>query len=179
MKKILFLLLVFSCKSFSQELPRDSTGIIMFSKIIPADSVSKQDLFIRCREWVTDHFKSAKDVIQYEDKDAGKIVCKGNMDFVTYDIFGLESNATAWIDFKLSIDVKDNKVRCRMSDFVYHCIPPKGSFARDIGYFSNGVDDFKPKRIYYDGCEEIKNKNYLLNKSLTEFIKKGAVNSDW
>ncbi len=69
----------------------------------------KDELFDLAMEWVAKTFRSAQAVIQYQDREAGKIVGKGNM-AVTYVLFSYPTY------FTLTIEIKDGRVRATVED---------------------------------------------------------------
>jgi len=69
----------------------------------------RDELFDLAMEWVARAFRSAQAVIQYQDREAGKIVGKGNMT-VTYVLFSYPTY------FTLTIETKDGRVRATVED---------------------------------------------------------------
>ena len=82
--------------------------------IIDTSVETKSNLYIKASEWVANRFVSAKDVIQMNDKDAGKIIAKGVIE--CYESAML-SSITIYVKFTLAIDVKDKKYRIKLYDF--------------------------------------------------------------
>jgi hypothetical protein len=78
--------------------------------LIDTISKTKDELFLASLTWIATNFKSSKDVIQIQDKDAGKIILKG--------IISL-SGSYDFINFMITIDVKDNKYRIIMHNFEH------------------------------------------------------------
>ena len=108
MKKILvgFLLFgLFSCASY-QSLPVDQLQI---TKIIDVPNINKNQLYIRVNEWFVNSFNSAESVIEFQDKEAGKIMGK-----YTFDSFVSLYNYR--IKQTISVDIKDGKIRARIFD---------------------------------------------------------------
>jgi len=54
--------------------------------------------------WMTKTFQSAKSVIQYQDKEAGIVTGNGKVDMNN-------PVATMYLDFVLTVEIKDGKVR--------------------------------------------------------------------
>jgi hypothetical protein len=86
-------------------------------KIIDSIPVTKQELYIRARAFIAYSFKNSKNVIQMDDKEAGKIICKGSMTLPSKASVGITYQNN--VDFTLTIDVRDNKYRAVISD-LYH-----------------------------------------------------------
>ena len=109
--KISFCLLIATCLCSCVSLkPITQTK---FEKVIEVPNVSKTDLYIKVNEWFVKNFISAKSVIQFQDKEEGKIIGK----YVTRlpDIYAginysYESTQT------ISVDVRDNRIRLTITD---------------------------------------------------------------
>jgi len=85
------------------------------------DSVpgTKAEVYTKARTFIASYFVSAKDVIQMDDKESGTIIAKG-----FFEIEGAKGgfgnhlgNDKIWVI--ITIDVKDNKYRCKISDFKH------------------------------------------------------------
>jgi hypothetical protein len=85
MKKLVFLtLLLFALKSYAQDevtLPVDSSGNTVYTEVINLDSTSKNDLYLRAKEWFAKTYKSSQSVIQMDDKEGGVISGKALTEF--------------------------------------------------------------------------------------------------
>src|ERR1700685_53659 len=65
-------------KTLYQSLPKVDSQY-EFTEVVQLDSsYKKDDLYRNAKLFFTDVFKSAKDVLQYDDREQGKIVGKGN-----------------------------------------------------------------------------------------------------
>lgn len=123
MKKILLLsLLLCGFLGYSQDkkerpiLPIDSaTGKIFYKGVVNVDSVSKQELYLRAREWFVNSFKQSNSVIQMDDKESGTIIGKGNTSIYLNTMFG--SMDVGFIRFTVSVYVKDGKYKYSFTDF--------------------------------------------------------------
>ena len=135
MKKVsLIICILISILSFGQrnkEIPSASIKILHdsmpkvngkyeYSEVVFLDSTYKKDmLYKNSKLFFTNAFKSAKDVIQYDDREEGKVIVKGN-----FSVEGSQSGILLpffieeWkIDFSLEIFSKDGKYRYRLYDF--------------------------------------------------------------
>jgi len=84
-------------------------------ELIDTVNASKNELYIKAAEWLANSFKSAKSVIEMQDKEAGKIVGKGTNDYISESLF---NTITHHINFTFTIDVRDSKYRIRITNFV-------------------------------------------------------------
>ncbi len=111
MKKILLLLLiVVPVISYTQEK-------LIFEEVIDEGDTNKGELFIRGREWFDENFKSAKDVLQIQDKENGELSGKGIMS-VEYEwrYMGKRKSFTD-VSFRMNLWVKDGRYKYEMTDF--------------------------------------------------------------
>lgn len=127
MKKLLFILPAFcflSCKTIydannpNRAPQKQFPDPFTFSMVDSIKDASKDVLYIRAHEWFAKTFVSAKEVIQMSDKEAGKLIGKGIVETPVRNGFG----SITWHDYvhyTISVDVKNGKYRCVISDF-YH-----------------------------------------------------------
>lgn len=96
---------------------------VVYTDVVNVDGVTKEQLFIRTREWFNNTFKSAKDVFQILDKESGELAGKGSM--TVHAVWQYLGKKTIYylVDFSLSIRVKDSKYKyeiknLNVSDYV-------------------------------------------------------------
>ena len=90
MKQLLTLLLCL-CASFAHAQALDSlkfpidpdSHLITFSEVVQAPGVSQAELYARAKLWFAGTFKSAKDVEQADEKEAGVVQGTGWQDIYT------------------------------------------------------------------------------------------------
>ena len=80
-------------------------------KVIEVNNVSQDEIFIKSMEWFSRTFKESKSVIDYEDKEAGKIIGNGAVSHIYAMIIG------GYVLFSVKIEAKDNKSRITLSNF--------------------------------------------------------------
>lgn len=131
MKKVfLFILAIIPLIAFSQNREKFNTvnpiyheilplenELITFSTVVQVDGVGKNELYLRAHDWIIKSFNSAKDVVQLDDKDAGKIVCKT----ITTQSAGkgLFGKVVMDIYYLLTIEVRDDRYKITASNFVH------------------------------------------------------------
>jgi hypothetical protein len=82
--------------------------------IVEYTDISKPVLFDRTLKWIANNFRSAKQVVEYQNIESGSIIGNG-ITFVQVEGALLGVN----LEFTMNIDVKDEKVRYRFSNFYY------------------------------------------------------------
>lgn len=128
MKKLLLLLLI-ATASLNLSAQDDKygkgsmpfvDGKVVFTEIVPAEGKTADQLYTQAKLAITDMFKSAKDVIQLDDKENGMLIVKGITAF-TYG--GALSKSDAYINFTLNIATKDGRYKIDMSNMSIY-FPP-------------------------------------------------------
>lgn len=107
-------------------LPIDPvTKLITYQGVVEVPGVSKADLYTRAYAWVAKAYRSANDVVQMNDKEAGQLVAKGNMR-VTARALGMDMDAGI-IRHTLSIYVKDGKYKYVLTNLTHEDSRPKAA----------------------------------------------------
>lgn len=143
MKKLLLILFLPAItiaqkgKTKSFNILPEVDGVVVYSGVITVDSsLSKIELFNRAKIWFVNEYKSAKDVIQMEDKDAGVIMGKGIAE-VSYVMNFMASNY-ANIYHTVKVYVKDGK-------FKYEITGLSGKFKSETGFTEIDIDNIVPE----------------------------------
>lgn len=153
-KLIIFAFLLSSCFfSFSEKkvwkdpnakelMPLDANGKIVYTEVVEMPNVIKDALYSRAYEWFAKSFKDAKNVIQMQDKDAGKIIGKGIFDGINVKCCMGLSSVIGYVQFTLSIYLKDGKYKYEITDFVH-----EGHWSSNASIQVNGgsLDNEKPE----------------------------------
>ena len=114
MKTFIFLLFPFFVNAQKSILP-EKDGKVIFTDVVTVDStVKKEELFNRARVWFVTEYRSANDVIQMQDKDAGIIIGKGS--FIVSNGVGIMIN-TLKVANTIKLYFKDGKYKYEITDF--------------------------------------------------------------
>lgn len=157
---------------------------IVYSDVLKVDSISKDVLFSRAREWFNKNFKDYKSVISIEDKENGELSGKGLMHFnVIWKYMG-KTALPVDVEFQISIKTKDGRYKYDFSDFrVVYFWTQKRNFT-PITSSIEPTEDWKSttaskkyRKSYYYQTKEGVNQNVQL---LVQSLKKQMVQSnDW
>ena len=111
---LLVTLICVSLPSYSQTvtLAQNDSGEYFYQEVISIDSTNQQDLYDKLHQWVAKTYVSANDVIQYNDKDTGKIIAKGLYKTTNY---GWE----VYLRHTLTLEAKDNRFRVTFDQLAY------------------------------------------------------------
>lgn len=102
MKTIYFpilLLIVTSCSSIPT-IPLDDS----YEKIIVVEDISKDELYIKANAWFVEVFNSAESVIEFQDKEEGRVMGKYR--------FRPDKSGALYRSI-ISIEIKENRVRVK------------------------------------------------------------------
>ena len=100
-----FVLLLVSCAT-QQKL---SYADIKYQEIIDLPGKNKSEIYESTLQSMASIFNSSKAVLQYQNKEDGKIIGKGITD-VVYSFMPVETH------FTITIDIKDEKIRITFTD---------------------------------------------------------------
>lgn len=190
MKVVIFIILILSSATgFGQlidELPKDESGNLNYNEVIQLEGNLKGELYLRSKQFFVDVFKSAKDVIQMDDKEAGIIIGKGFND-IYIKVMGMNHPIQMW--YSIKIQSKDNRYKYEIYDIYF-----KSYASSQVPSVTTQADELFDKTSYYkkngdakDVPEKYKIEMITKAKSLIVAIKssmekKGASpnkNSEW
>lgn len=144
---------------------------VEFSRVIKTDSVGKTNLFVTINDWFATNFKSANDVIQMADKEAGVIIGKGNFSYsyeIDKSLFGSYKYFSGFVDFTIKVYIKDNRYKVELFNFSHKAINNSG-YPLSLGEITNIVTKapLKMQQKYYN---DVWNDIILKIKSHSESI---------
>ena len=137
---------------------------------------SKDILYSKSKIFISEMFKSAKDVIQLDDKENGIILVKGVIkESFSYSLQSLDY----YFSFTMKIYVKDNKYRIVISD-VYNSSAPYKYNKILINNYRGAFRDNLPKKKYWELMESLSKNINNFSISFENYMKKEfIINDDW
>ncbi len=153
MKKMMSVLLFVMISGILYALPESEREVVA---VFDAPGLTKTQLFERTLEWMALSFGAAQEVIQYKDKDAGKIIGKGITSYGSW----LE---TVDCRYTIVIEMKDNKVRMSFNNFFTKL----GAYAGEMRSLSND-----------DNFDTVKGKCNAISENLKTYLSKKQ-SSEW
>lgn len=99
------------------EITKDENGKGRM-EIVVGHPGSKEQIFVRAKEWVFKTYNSGKSVVQMEDKEAGVIVGEGVTERLTYKN-GLITNDAGYFAYQITLNFKEGKYRCVIDKIKY------------------------------------------------------------
>ncbi len=157
--------------------PLDENGKITYSEVVDANNITSDELFLRAHTWVANRFKSANNVIQLNDKEAGRLIGKGNLDAgIPKSNSGIiKSGILVFVYFTVDIQVKEGKYKYSFTDL--HCISAGTEAVYDLmssRVIKNAVWQKSLDKDWYEVKLDINNKMEALVDSLKEAMNKSS-----
>lgn len=90
-------------------------------EIISIPDKTKDEIYIKANGWFVENFTSAESVIEFQDKEDGKVMGKYTFEYS-------EKGYLYRIKQVVDIDVKDEKVKVRMTDPYYALVGGTGNY---------------------------------------------------
>ena len=118
MKKIISLLalLISSLSMSAQTLPTDpQTKKITYQETVNMDSLTKAQLYERCKNWMTNYYKSMK--FDYDDK-INKITMSGY--FIVTLTYDFKYKSEYNVSYNIAFNLKEGKYRYTITDFAVY-----------------------------------------------------------
>jgi len=171
MKKILFAVGAALCLVTAIGVAKDLTEEEMKTeKVYDVPGFKRDQIFTSSRMWIAENFRSAKAVIEYENKDEGTIIGNGN---IKYPCKNIECLAKAdWrVSFTMRVDTKDDKFRLTFTNV--HLTWP----AQYLNGVATPAADLPVKRA--SDMDKIRPKLLELGDSIQAAVTKGAASNDW
>ncbi len=161
---------------YKLELPLNDEKKIEFFEIIEVPGKTQSQLFSTAKQWIAENYKSAKDVIQLDDKEAGKLIVKG---FGQYHTEQNRAYVGYYFDLWHTIKIfcKEGKVRFAITDLVeqveinsdFYLFDMESLIIDDLykknGKFNTSNAHKKEGVINYWNVNKINFKDYMLKSS--------------
>ena len=116
MKKALFsLCMLFLVATIQAQEP------LSFEKVIQADSIKKDAIYNGLKEWVGMNFRSAKNVIEIDDKEAGMLLLRPVSDYKMKGLpyLGFEG----YLKYTIKLNIKDGRFKVVITNFEHSVLP--------------------------------------------------------
>ncbi|MBC8552823.1 MAG: DUF4468 domain-containing protein [Candidatus Brocadiales bacterium] len=139
MKLNSFIVTLFSLFIIHCALPPKVDESMNIQRIIELPDQNQELLFTKSMEWFSTSFKSSKAVIDYSDIETGIIMGNGNMDYggiltAGYDVL-----------FSIKVDVKDNRSRITLGNFILRIPPSKYAGEMEAPMVVRDFEKVRPK----------------------------------
>lgn len=103
--------------------PLNEAGEIEYTEVVQVDGVNAKELFVRAKEWLALTFVSSESVIDFEDKEAGKIIGNGILEVYRKRDMGISMDLGI-NRFMMEIQVKDGRYKYKIYKIKHELMPP-------------------------------------------------------
>lgn len=174
MKPILFtLFLILPSFILSQELatePYYKNGKITFQDVRQLPERSKDEMYLAAISWVNSYFENSKAVIQSKDKNAGRLILKGNFLVHTNRLYHGRA------EFILTLEFKEGRYRYTFTNFRYILNQPNN-------FVDQPFEDPKPANTWMgwwrDAHDDLVDKMFIIPDDLFLYLREYSSDSDW
>jgi hypothetical protein len=123
-------------------------------RVVEAPGYSKDQIFEGTKIWIAENFKSAKAVLEYENKDAGTIIGNGIIHYPTKGFNSITKGS--WkVPFTMRVDIKDQKFCLTFSNLQLSWPPSWNStFGAQPGHegplnYKDDLDAVRPELLKF------------------------------
>lgn len=166
---VLGVVLSFSgCVSMPTPTDKPMENII---EVVEIQGYKKDKLFEASKVWVAKSFRSANNVIQYQDQASGTIIGKGNISFPCEGFIDCGAFGKDRVNFTIQIDTKDDRARVSIYDVT----------VTNLTYVQGGVNNIGQERpvLILEHQQRIQAKlKGLIQQYKSEVVLQKA-SSDW
>lgn len=167
MKILAYMIMVFMLSGCAGAMPVRQEDMT-YQKVIGIPGVVKDAIFEKSKQWIAATFKSAKAVIEYDNREEGVIIGNGSME---RPISAINISGGALISYTMREDIKDGKARLVFNRFAAQVLPSYNSItgARAGGEYDILQADLQGMRATFDA----------LSEDLQEYILSGKAADNW
>lgn len=126
MKKIFillpFLVILTGCGIYKQSIGlqfvqpiKNTSEIVIFEEVVNFQQ-SKEDLYTNLKLWFTENFKNANYVVQFDDKELGKLTGKGTYSHIPPVHFG-SGPLKGEVSFIIDLSIKEDRYKIKVYNF--------------------------------------------------------------
>lgn len=141
------------------------------TSIIEAKGLRKERIFTGTRIWIAENFKSAKQVIEYENKEDGTIIGNGMINYPCQGGMDCLVKADWKVPFTMRVDTKDEKFRLTFTN-----INLSWPASYNSGIFSPAYNG--PVHNKYD-LDVIKPNLLKFGNEITHSLNENTSSSNW
>jgi hypothetical protein len=172
MRKMFLLLILLPAFAIAQDLPKNQDGKVEFTEVVSIDSASAAALFSNAKIFITNSFKSGKDVTQLDDQNSKTVIGQGN---TRVDIKALGMSWPGRVDFKITIQCKDGRYKYSFADFIFNY--QAGTKGKEYVY---GLESDDHKGINQKQWDSVKEQvNNTMIAAIAGLKKQMSSKDDW
>ncbi len=167
-----FIIILLLCGCATTQRLRTYAPLEMISQI---PGLNKNQIYDQSKVFIAENFRSAKAVIDLDNKEQGTLIGNGNIGYPCGNSFTCGALRNWRVHFKMRIDVKDEKVRISFSDLrtVY---PPSPGQRYPVYVPPSEGGDYP---LYDDEYEQVKPALIEIANNLVASLTHAKKKDDW
>jgi hypothetical protein len=118
--------------------PSPESAAFEFSEVVPVEGAMKDQLYSAGLAWFGDAFRSAKAVLDVQDKDAGRLVGKPSFAY-TPKVFVGSARIKGAMRYTVTVEVKEGKYRYTIDGFTHNRTPGPGGAPSSFGLLTTAA----------------------------------------
>lgn len=172
MKKLILLSLLAFFSIFSK-----AQDPIKIDTVIATENATKDEMFIEVSTWIAQKYNSAQDAVQFSDKEAGVIVCKGLFphSYGNPMVYGFFNGK---ISYTLSLKFKDGKCRVTIDGFTHKSDTSEGYDFGLIKYTETYDGRWRKKKSAIKYWGDLKEKSDQFGENIISDISRALSQSN-
>jgi hypothetical protein len=95
-----------------------STGPLSYTAVVQTPGLTKAQLYAAGQAWFAKAFRSAKDVLQLQDAENGKLIGRGNFHYEP-KLMQSSTGIRGFVRFDVTLEAKDGRYRYTFDRFVH------------------------------------------------------------
>lgn len=167
MKKLAYMIIVFMLSGCAAAMPVKQEDMT-YQKVVEISGVAKDVIFEKSKQWIAHTFKSAKAVIEYDNREEGVIIGNGSME---RPISAVNISGGSLISYTMQEDIKDGRVRLTFSRFAAQ-VPP--SYNSITGTSPGGEYGIRQADL-----QGMRSKFNALSEDLQQYTLNGKAADNW
>lgn len=171
---ILFAIPYMGLSQRTNDIPIKDGGAF-YERIAEIDKATKSELFSRANVAIARIFRESKAVIQMSDQESGRILGKGNYQFL-YGSFYSIGVQTLNPSFVIDVQVKDGKYRIQLYDFTFRKYSTDGFMSKTESWKDETLEFYTSRAKSKKWAAEAVSKFHQSNEALLNEFQKQMAN---
>ena len=147
MKKIFLII------AFLLVFPKMNAQVLSFTKVLPFEGKSAEDLYHYSKNWIATTFRSPSKVIQIDDAEKYYISCSGAKEYsmgkLQYACYG------GWINYTIIMQARDGRIKVEFTNFT-HTNKAGNAQACNLGLLTTDDNQFSSAGMYAKYHKKVK-----------------------
>lgn len=153
--------------------------------VIEVQDVSASDLYERSKVWFATRYRSANDVLQYDNRETAQIIGKANLAYDPSFLSGRDG-VIGFVRYEVTITSRDGRFRYEFKNFYHEPTGYRGAYS--VGILTTSDDHPNPggrferrqnNRVWNDIKNQVDETINALIEDLSNFMLESSDDDDW